>query len=263
MKPWRHAAALVACGLLSACTGTTGSDLFEFEAQASGPEEADGGPLAFETSRGWAVTLTRARLHVGAVYLNRSVPVSVSSDTTCTLPGIYVAEVLAGVELDLLAREPVAFPVTGDGTEERARAGEVWLTGGAVNAPHDETPILDVTGEAARDGEEILFEGVLTIGENRVIPPENPALPGANPICKQRIVSPIPVDLPLRRGGQLLLRVDPRRFFANVDFSTLPEGESPDAVRTFADGPENQASINLYAGLHAAVLAYTFEWRQE
>jgi hypothetical protein len=151
--------------------------------------------------------------------------------------------------------------VVGDATEDRARAGEVWLTGGDVNAPSDPTPILDIAGIARKGGDDIAFEGVVTIGENRVIPPENPAQPGASPICKQRIVSPIPVDLSLRSGGSLLVRIDPRGFFPNVDFSTLPEGNSPDAVRRFADGPENQASINLYLGLRASARTYTFEWR--
>jgi hypothetical protein len=257
-----HAAVLLAAALLPGCVGTTGSDLFEFEAHAAGPEDAEGGPLSFDNSRGYAVTLSRARLHVGAVYLNRSVPASVSSDTTCTLPGIYVAEVTAGLDVDLLSPAPVAFPIAGDATEERARAGEVWLTGGNVNAPSDPTKILEVAGAARKDGVEIRFEGVVTIGENWAVSPANPALPGANPICKERIVTPVPADLPLRSGGGLLLRSDPRGFFANVDFSTLPEGDSPGGVRSFADGPENQASINLYLGLHAARGTYTFEWLQ-
>lgn len=258
--PYLTPLVLVAAFFVPGCIGTTGGDLFEFEAFASGPADADGSELSFRTSRGYAVTLERARLHVGAVYLNRSVPVSVSSDTTCTLAGIYVAEVPAGLDVDLLSPEPSPFPVHGDATEERARTGEVWLTGGNVNATDDPTTILDVAGVAERNGAVLPFEGELTIGANRIVPPEDPALPGGSPICKQRVVSPIPVDLALRSGGSLLVRVDPRAFFANVDFATLPEG-APGAPRKFADGPENQASINLYAGLRAPVRTYAFEWR--
>lgn len=261
MNPFAQIAgiALLATAL-TGCIGTTGGDLFEFDAYAAGSPGSDGGPLSFSTSRGYAVTLERARLHVGAVYLNRSVPVSVSSDTSCTLPGVYVAEVPAGVDVDLLSPDPVRFPVRGDGTEERSRTGEVWLTGGDIDAPDDPTDILDVAGVAERRGEVILFEGVLTIGLNRAVPPESPALPGANPICKQRIVSPIPADLSLRPGGELLVRADPRALFGNVDFATLPVGDTPDAVRQFADSGENQASVNLFSALRAA-RTYSFEWR--
>jgi hypothetical protein len=248
---------------LPGCIGTTGSDLFEFEALAGGPSDAtESGLASFQTSRGYTVTLSRARLHIGAVYLNRSVPVSVSADTTCTLPGIYVAEVPAGVDVDLLSPDLQPFPVRGAATEEQARTGEVWLMGGDINAETDSTRILDIAGTAEHDGEAIPFEGSITIGENRVEAPSNPALPGQNPICKQRIVSPIPLELSIRRGGKLVLRADPRAYFTNVDFETLPPPSVAGGSRRFADGPANQASLNLYSGLRAAVGPYSFEWQE-
>src|SRR5690606_20472138 len=60
----------------AACIGTTGSDLVTFEAFAAGPADANGQPLTFTNGRGWSITLTKAQLRIGAVYLNRSVPVS-------------------------------------------------------------------------------------------------------------------------------------------------------------------------------------------
>jgi len=45
------------------------------------------------------------------------------------------------------------------------------------------------------------FEGVVTIGSNRRVPSSDPATPGANPLCKSRIVTPIPIDL----GRQLFV----------------------------------------------------------
>lgn len=257
----RRCAAFIVTLLATGCVGTTGSDLFEFEAFAAGPKDAvKGEPYTFETGRGYSVTLTRAVVHVGAVYLNRSVPTSVSSDTTCTLPGIYVAEVPAGLDIDVLSPALQRFPVSGSATEGEARTGEVWLMGHDVNADHDATRVLAVSGTARRGTDEVYpFEGSVTISGNRIEPPMNPSLPGAKPICKQRVVSPIALDVAVKQGGHLLLRVDPRGFFANVDFSALPKpaGMGP---YEFTDGPGDQASNNLYGGLRSSNGTYSMEW---
>jgi hypothetical protein len=250
---------IAACAALSGCVGTTGGDLFEFAADAQGPVSADGESYAFVSGRGYEVRLSRARVHVGAVYLNRAVATSVSQDTSCTLAGIYVAEVTSGVVVDALSAEPQPFPALGYATSDRAVTGEVWLTGGDVNAESDPTVILDVAGVAAKDGTEYPFEGALTIGNNRIVPPSNPALPGAKPICKQRVVSPITVDITPHAGGRLRLRVDPAGMFANVEFSTLKARD--DGSFRFEDSSENQASDNLYNGLRASAGVYSFNWQ--
>jgi hypothetical protein len=259
----RWAALLVPALFGTGCVGTTGSDLFEFDAFAAGPKDAvSGDPYTFETGRGYTVTLDHAVVHVGAVYLNRSVPTSVSSDTTCTLPGIYVAEVPGGLDVDVLSPALQRFPVTGQATEGEARTGEVWLMGGDVNAPHDPTALLAVSGTATSpSGDVYPFEGKLTISENRIEPVQDPALPGAKPICKQRVVSPIVLDYAVRQGGRLVLRVDPRGFFANVDFSALPKPAGAGAYE-FADRPGDQASNSLFAGLRAANGTYSIAWSE-
>lgn len=254
-------AVLVAfASLLFGCVGTTGGDLLELRAYAAGPAEA-AGSLRFENSLGYRVELTQARLFVGGIYLNRSRAVSVSSDTSCSLPGIYVAEVLGGRELDLLSGEPQAFPSPGFATTERALTGEVWLSSGDVNRAASSTVVLRVAGRAERDGRSLPFEGELTIGENRLAPATNPALPGQYPLCKQRIVSPIALDLKPSAERSLLLRVDPRAMFGNVEFSTLSER---DGIYRFADeAGVDQASDNLYAGLRRSSGVYRFNWLEE
>jgi hypothetical protein len=237
------------------CVGTTGGDLLTLEAYASGPSDADGS-LRFQTGHGYQVELTEARIFMGGVYLNQSQPTSVSAETACGLPGIYVAEVLGGRELDLLSGAPQSFPNPGFTTTERALTGEVWLTSGDVNQPSSDTVILRVAGTAERDGKSYPFEGALTIGQNRSIEPTNPALPGQFPICKQRIVSPIPVDLKPSSGKALVVRVDPRPMFGNVDFATLTE---TNGRYVFADETGvDQASDNLYAGLRRSTGVYDF-----
>jgi hypothetical protein len=253
-------APLVLGSLLAGCVGTTGGELLELSAYAAGPEDTQGS-LSFENSHGYRVELSQASLFVGGVYLNRSRPSSVASDTSCSLPGIYVAEVLSGREIDLLSAMPQAFPARGFATTERALTGEVWLHQGDVNQEASGGVVLRVAGRAERDGLTRAFSGRLTIGKNRVVAPIDAALPGQQPICKQRVVSPIPLDLRPAAGGALLLRIDPRAMFGNVDFDTLEEEQGE---LSFADeGGINQASDNLYAGLRRSSGVYEFTWMEE
>jgi len=251
---------LLGCSAL-ACVGTTGGDLQELHAYAAGPADAQGGRLTFQNSLGYRIELTEARIFVGGVYLNRSRAVSVSSDTSCSLAGVYVAEVLGGREVDLLSSAPQPFPNVGFTTTERALTGEVWLSQGDVNQTSSSTVVLRVAGSAERRGQAFPFQGKLSIGANRVEPPTDPALPGQHPLCKQRIVSPIEVNLVATGHTSLLLQIDPRGMFGNVDFSTLSE---TDGTYRFADATGlDQASDNLYAGLRRSSGVYRFSWLEE
>lgn len=252
---------LIAAISSAACVGTTGSDLVTFDAAAAGPEDAvAGAPFEFVSGRSYRVSLTRAKVHVGAVYLNRARPISGAQETSCVLPGIYVAEVTQGLDVDALSPDPQPFPVKGEGTADRAIVGEVWLTSGDVNVEDDSTVVLDVAGTAEKDGRSYPFEGAITIGKNRAIPATDPALPGQHPICKERIVSPIDLDITPRDGGRLLLRVDPRAFFANVDFAKLDRISEDPPLYAFADEGAGQPNVSLYEGLHARHGAYLFSW---
>lgn len=251
----------LALASLPGCVGTTGGELVTFDAFAAGPEDAVAGePYTFQNSRGYTITLTRAALHVGAVYLNQSRPASVGANTGCFLSGVYGGEVTSGLTVDILSPDPQPFPEPGSGTTAPVRTGEVWLFGGDdVNEPTDSTVILDVAGTATKEGVTYPFEGELTISDNRVVPPSSPAQPGSDPICKQRIVTPIPVDLALSPGDALLLRVDPRGMFANVEISALEQVETSPPLHRFRDDGGDAPSRNLYSGMRAAQGTYTFE----
>jgi hypothetical protein len=242
-----------------ACTGTTGDRVFDFEAAASGPTDVIAGePLSFQGSRGWQITLTTARLHVGALYLADAMPVSGAQATSCILPGSYVAQVVQGREVDLLSSEPQPFPALGRGTTLEARAGQVWLTAGDVNLADVPAPpkvILQLLGSAEREGELRPFQAKLTIAGNRVKASGGAA--GGSPICKERIVSPIPLSLRIEEGGGLWLRVDPRRLFINVDIGAL---EKNGDVYAFKDDSSDQPSANLYNNLKQAGELYEFSW---
>ena len=132
--------ALFACcfPLAVGCVGTTGADIVDFDAAAAGPRDARAGePLSFTNDRGFAVELGRATLHVGALYLDQTFPVSGAQSATCILPGTYVAEATLGRDVDLLDPSPQTFPGGGHGTTLEARAGQVWLTHDDVNAVVD------------------------------------------------------------------------------------------------------------------------------
>ena len=264
---------LALLALVFAGCGTTGSALVSFKAAASGPTDATGGPLPFSyvaiPATGTTpavtaqVTLTKAALHVGAVYLNQSVPLSGAGAEPCILPGIYVAQAFGSIDVDLLSPEPQPFPVQGEGTQTEAKTAEVWLTGGDVNAQEDPTVILDVAGTAVEGGQTYPFSGIVTIGSNRAKQATNPAAPGANPICRQRIVTPILVDITPTEGGMLALQIDPRPMFNNVDFSAsgaLKQVSSSPPQYQIPDS-NTGAGKALYAGMFASSGIYQFTWK--
>jgi hypothetical protein len=260
---------------LAACVDSTGGARVHFQVAVAGPADAQS-PLAFSSGR-FGITLLRCQLHVGAVYLNRNVPTSGAQPTSCFAQGTegqgsYVGEVtqqvgdVVGLDVDLLSPDPQYFTEAGQGTADHASTGEVWLMGGAIDADSDTTVVLDTTGIATENatGRDYPFSGSLTIGSNRRIPITDPSQPGANPLCKQRIVSVsrqlegqdvVPVDVPLAEGITILVRADPRQMFGAVDFSQLPFA-SP---YRFGDTSDPGPDLSLYTGLRATVGVYSFE----
>ena len=267
MKRALSIAALIALANSGACVGTTGSALVTFRAYASGPPDATR-PYDFDTGRGFHVTLRKAFLHVGAIYLKRNQPISGAEATGCilqeTADGNYVAEVTTGLDIDVLSPAPQELPLPGNGTADLAANGEVWLTGGNIDAAADPTLILDLEGTATKGDQSWPFSAAFTIGENRALPPTDSEQPGANPICKQRIAGPIPANVtPENDGGALFLQIDPHLWFANVDFSQLSISTIDPSHYAFVDSSASStdsASRNLFLALHDSVGVYSFSW---
>lgn len=247
----------------SACIPSTGGQVVSFTAQASGDPAVvgAGGPLTFRTPRGFDVTLTRARLTVGAVYLNQQNPQNYTLEQSCVQSGVYSGEVRGGLVVDALSPEPQPFPVAGNGTDAQTLSAELWLTGGAIDAQQDDTVVLDVAGSALDGVDTFPFEAQLTISQNRAIPPRNPALPGSNPLCHQRIVSPISFDTRLTEGGVVSLLVDPRAWFWSVDFAGLTKESDAPLLYRFTDSQDSSAQPDkaLFSALRSAVGPYRFE----
>ncbi len=268
MKPPAFAACVSLA--LAACVGTTGNTIVHFRAEVAGPADAPGGGAAldFTSGLGWHVVLTRATIHVGAMYLVQTQAASGGGVGPCVLTGTYVAEAttpagaVAGIDADLLSPAPQYFPKAGQGTNLAAEAGQVWLTGAEVDQVDDPTIVLDVEGVADKGGVTVPFVvdgGGLTIGQNRVVTPTDSTKPGSQPICRQRIVSPIPLDIVPTDGGTLLLRVDPRLLFVDIDFSMLMQVSSSPPQYAFVDDSSDSESAVLYSLLHQSSV-YEFAW---
>jgi hypothetical protein len=254
---------LVAALSLGACVESTGGALVTFHAQASGPKDAVAGqPYGFGTNSGFEVKLTRAKLFVGALYLNQTNPSGYSQETACILPSLYTGQLRSGLTVDALDPAPQAFGAEGSGTDVPTTAAELWLTAGDVNADEDATVVLDVAGTATSDAGVWPFTGAFHIGANRQTPPSNSALPGSNPLCKQRIVSPIPASLQLSPGGTVHVTVNPEKWFDSVDFSRLAEDGADAGTYHFIDddGTAGQPDVSLYNALRATTGPYTVSY---
>ena len=257
---WHAAVFVLACA--AGCGDTTGGARVGFAVAAAGPSDATGSALSYISALGYQVTITRARLYIGALYLNQTVPTSGAQETGCIRPGIYVAQVTSSLSVDALSPQAQPFPTRGEGIASEAKAGELWLTGGDVQRIEDNTVIVDAAGTAQSGAQIYPFEARLTIGRNRLIPSMDPAYPGTNPICKQRIVSLIPTDLTPQEGGTLLVRIDPRRWFDTVDFSLVPKVQDSPALYRFSNGNDNPADVSLFNnGVRARTGAYSFTWQ--
>lgn len=246
--------------LLSACSGSTGSALVTFTALAGGPADISTG-VTFVSGSGYDVTLARARLHLAAAYLNQTVPLSGAQESSCVQPAdsVYVGEAFGPLDLDLLSPALQPFALPGEGTETLAQTGEVWLTGGAIDALDDPTVILDVAGSATRAGRTWPFSAAVTIGANRAVPVQNPALPGSRPICRERIVTPIPVELTPTNGGTLTLRIDPRGMFNALDFAALDAPSPSEATYRVPDEQGGEGG-QLFDGLRSNAGVYDFSF---
>ena len=259
-----RASLFVVASLASSCGPRgTGGELVTFHAYASGLAGADG-PIEFDTGSGFHVRLAEGRMHVGAVYLRLGRANPGSANASCVGDTTYGLQVPGSVDVDVLSSAPQEFSVLGDATTDLDQSGEIWLVEGSINRVASTTIVASVAGTATRDGATFPFRGSITIGQNRLVPPSNPAQPGENPICKQRIIAPIPLTIRPSVGGNLLLRVDPRPWLAAVDFSTLLPGEDgtfeiPDAsTGAGPDVPAGRAFFTAVTGASADV--YQFSW---
>jgi len=219
---------------VAACNGTTGDQLITFTAYAAGAPAASQPFTTYDTSGkpAYSVTLTRASMYLGAVYLDESPPSTGFDTPVCITPDVYAGQVPGGLEVNLLSATPQPFTTPGNGSADTAQSWDLWLTHGDVNATANlGVHIVDLQGVATRlsDRKPFSFAAIVTINGvvsgpgARLEPSSTPGLPGQYPICKQRILAlALSPGLPLFEGGRLDVTVDPRRWLitSNIDYAT-------------------------------------------
>jgi hypothetical protein len=224
MRPLRLLGVVAVCAWGTACYGTTGDALVTFSAYAQGTPAA-AQPFVVN---GFTIQLTAARMYMGALYFDESPPSTSFDQPVCVATGVYAAQVpgplLNGKSVDVLSGQPEEFSVFGNGSADLAVSWQIWLTNGDINEANLGTHMVDLEGTATRGGQSYSFGAIVTINNNRLTPVTNPATPGENPICKERIIQLSPIDIQFSNGGTLTVTVDPRGWFnENIDFSKLPQ----------------------------------------
>jgi hypothetical protein len=78
-------------------------------------------------------------------------------------------------------------------------------------------------------------------------------------LCKQRIVTPIPIDIVPLAAGRLIVRVAPEAWFDHVDFSALDGALGQGEELEIPDQTQGQPAVSLYQGLRS-LAAYDIDW---
>lgn len=261
------------------CTGGTGSKRFDFEARIRGTASDQGsGGYTFENERGWSITLDRARVTLGPVYLNVIVPLTDPTSAMLDLlvppawaaseshlnSGRVVGEVLAQVSFDALSEELIAFPARGTLTQEEVRTADVWLypePGTPGDSKALKTIALDIAGRAERGQDVVRFRGLLKLDDSWLA---NQALNtrGNQSLTDIRRVRGIAASFLPSEGGALEITFDVKRLLRGADFSSLQANDSDsDGVKLLVNGKAgDQVMTNLYNGLHESNGTYAVRW---
>ncbi len=267
------------------CASDTGETRFSFDARAGGIERPahDPGSLTFTNERGWTITLTKATVTFGPVYLNVAPPLRDDglsrvldffvkpawADGSDHLgAGRVVGEVLGQVTFDALSSELVDFPVTGSLAQERIRTAEVWFypkPGVAAETTKIGTPALDVAGSATKGQDTVRFRGALVL-DDAWLPEATAGSRGTLSITEIRKVRGIPAAFYPTEGGRLEVRFDVEEPFRGADFSNLENNPTDDdGTKVLVQSKSgnvttDQVMTNLYQGLRSAKGTYSVHW---
>lgn len=260
----------------SSCSADTGSERFAFEALAGGAASATGSPLVFTNQTGWTITLDRADVTLGPVYLNVQPPLRVGrwldwlvspafAQAAHLDEGRVAGEVLGQVSFSALSPELVSFPVAGTMAQEPVRSAEVWFypsPGVAAETTAIDTVALDVAGQASRDAVTIAFAGQLVLDDDW----SSAQLAGTRgnaSLTEIRQVRGVEAGFFPVEGGRLELRLDVTRLFRGANFASL-EGHTvgADGMRQLSQAPDSRDQVmnNLYLGLREANGTYAVSW---
>jgi len=268
----------VAAGIVSSfgCASTTGTKKIPFEAFAGGTSEA---ARPFVNAKGFEVTLRRADLVFGPIYLNVIAP---RQGITAGLMGLLereafaagedhlgsgrvVGEVLGQVRVDALNDALVPFPVPGVATNEGVRTADVWFFPPIGQDPDTPNvpPALVVEGTAARGGRTVAFRGALVFDETW-LPEAAIASREARTLADIRRVRGIAAQFVPDDGGRLVVRFDVRALFRGADFDALAQNPADaDGTKRLVQGRASgvdQVMTNLFQGIKSTTGPWLVRW---
>ncbi|MCS6912760.1 MAG: hypothetical protein RMK29_17320 [Myxococcales bacterium] len=268
----RASSLLAVLALVGGCE-VTGLSRLSFLLRAGGLDRPAAGPLSWVTRAGWDVRLEEARVAVGPFYFNVAPPLQglarsagpaqvlarlllpaahADAGQEHTAGGRIVAQVTHRIVLDVLSPTLVTVG-RGDGISELVRTAELWLLPddrAGISGVLPRRSVAYVLGEASRAGEVVAFAAYVVLQES--------AVPG-QPLERLRTVRRIPAELPLSDGGTVELRVDPRPWLDQADFSDLLGYPVEDGRRVAR--PEDSVGRALSHGVRLAQGVYEFRWR--
>ncbi len=262
--------------------GSTGSDRFAFDARAGGIERNGAASFTFVSETGWTITLSKAAVTIGPIYLNVIAPLR--DDTSSWVPWLGVrralgdddhlgagreaGEVLGQVTFDALSPALVAFPAQGAMAQEQVRTAEVWLWPPPGTSPDTikiDASSVDFAGEATRAEARVRFRGTLILNDAWT----SDAKPGersAQPVASLRKVRGIPATFVPTVGGALEIRFDVRALFRGADFSNLQANPTDtDGTKILVQSKTgrvttDQVMRNVFQGLRASTGTYAVRW---
>lgn len=239
MRGWAVVVAVLALGGAVQCGGTTGGNLIQMPFEAGGVNRDVTQP--FTTIQGWTITLSAAQIVLGPLYFNVNAP-----QPSVYRSGVVIVQVTDQFIVDAL--DPTLQPVAGgaDGESGTAVSVEIGfftaaqgfndtITLPAPLAADGQQGTAYIAGQASKGGVTIDFAGRVQITSALVS--------GLSPIDQLARVAGAVVDLNFTKtSGTLQLRVDPTRWFDQVNFCALvttpvalggadggtPDGGAPD-----------------------------------
>ena len=264
--------------------GSTGSDRFAFDARAGGIERDGAAPSTFTNETGWTITLTKAQVTMGPIYLNVIAPLR--DDTSSWVPWLGVrraygddehlaggreaGEVLGQITFDALSPALVAFPTQGAMAQEQIRTAEIWFwppPGTSPDSVKIDPSAVDFAGEAVKDAATVRFRGTLILNDAWTTDAK-PGERSAQPVTSLRKVRGIPTSFFPTAGGALEIRFDVRALFRGADFANLQANPSDeDGTKILVQSKTgrvttDQVMRNVFQGLRASTGTYAVRWSQ-
>lgn len=246
---YRFALAALALFALPACTpeAGTGGEQITFSAAMTGARVDGGSPSdAMETSRGWQVTLTRADMLVGPIFMYSGAPraslfeqfIGIKSAHACAAHAQFESGTTLGdlgqqYGVDLLARESTLVSerqgVAGElrslelHLQEPGASGQLEPGNAMASSQTDATIMFE--GSATKDGMTVPFVGTVTLPEEGTV----------------QAVDSIGASGDLSSGSTVLIKVYIDQWFDEVDFAALAEQATADDKGRYTIAPGTQA----------------------